>query len=249
MSISDRTRKILWAKSGNRCAICRCKLVIERSFVDNESLVGDECHIISGAVDGPRYQTDCIDIEIDGVDNLLILCKVHHKMIDDQIETYSIVKLKNVKKLHEKWVEDNLSDLRHQNRAKIVRNENDIPKMLTHVISGKKLLEMASACESFYQDYPDDLNSDETEIVGFFIQELRDWADIGDMVEPIDYIRAGNSISEHINTLKESGFMVFGDVEKQKLVESNGLASRWNALHIWVLRDTDSRIIKKENVG
>jgi hypothetical protein len=46
MGISDRTRKILWGRSGNRCALCRRELVEEGTAVDAESVVGDECHII-----------------------------------------------------------------------------------------------------------------------------------------------------------------------------------------------------------
>ena len=47
MPISDKNRKILWARSGNRCAICRLPLVVEQTAKDSESVIAAECHIIA----------------------------------------------------------------------------------------------------------------------------------------------------------------------------------------------------------
>jgi hypothetical protein len=46
MAITDRTRKILWERSGNLCAYCRRSLVEDGTSPDGEAVVGDECHII-----------------------------------------------------------------------------------------------------------------------------------------------------------------------------------------------------------
>jgi hypothetical protein len=41
MAISDKTRKSLWAKSGNRCSICKIELFSEKDAdVFN---IGEEC--------------------------------------------------------------------------------------------------------------------------------------------------------------------------------------------------------------
>ena len=47
MAITSKTRKELWAKSGNRCAICKKELVNQISEDDGSFIIGDECHIIS----------------------------------------------------------------------------------------------------------------------------------------------------------------------------------------------------------
>src|SRR5277367_1301593 len=39
MAISDKTRKILWARSGDRCAECRRQLVEEATRADAESVI------------------------------------------------------------------------------------------------------------------------------------------------------------------------------------------------------------------
>ena len=89
MGISDKTRKILWAKSGNRCAFCRQKLVVDETELDIESVTGEECHICAKSSDGPRYEITLNEYEINNIDNLILLCSSHHKLVDDQVETYT----------------------------------------------------------------------------------------------------------------------------------------------------------------
>src|SRR5438105_4805982 len=89
MPVTDKTRKILWGHSGNRCAICRIELVIDHTSCDDESVVGEECHLVSGKPKGPRYRPDLEAGVLDSVENLLLLCSAYHKLVDDQPETYT----------------------------------------------------------------------------------------------------------------------------------------------------------------
>ncbi|MDE1312705.1 hypothetical protein MCX36_20400 [Vibrio aestuarianus] len=73
MAISDKTRKILWGKSGTKCAICKQSLVFERTTQDSESVVGEECHIVSGAKKGPRSDPEFPRDKIDDVSNLILV--------------------------------------------------------------------------------------------------------------------------------------------------------------------------------
>ena len=75
---------------------------------DDESIVGDECHIISGKPNGPRYSPDFPSDELNSYLNLVLLCRVHHKMIDDQSETFAADILRQLKENHERWVRDSL---------------------------------------------------------------------------------------------------------------------------------------------
>lgn len=54
MSIYGKARKMLWGLSGSRCALCKRELVVEATSLDNDSIVGEECHIVSGQPAGPR---------------------------------------------------------------------------------------------------------------------------------------------------------------------------------------------------
>lgn len=96
MAITDKTRKILWAKSGKRCAICKTELIMNSKSINN-IIVGDECHIISKQKNGPRYNPDH-GIKHDNYENLILLCKTHHILIDNDQEEYSVEKLKKIKK-------------------------------------------------------------------------------------------------------------------------------------------------------
>ena len=52
---------------------------------DDESIVrGRVPRIVSERHNGPRFDPNFPVDQIDGYDNLLLLCKTHHKMIDDQ---------------------------------------------------------------------------------------------------------------------------------------------------------------------
>ena len=111
MSISLKTHKILWGKSGNRCAFpdCKIELVIDESETDNPSLIGQEAHIVARKKDGPRGNSKLPIENRDYYDNLILMCSNHHKIIDDNPSKYSIDKLKDFKKEHENWVSDNLN--------------------------------------------------------------------------------------------------------------------------------------------
>lgn len=111
MSISLKTHKLLWGKSGNMCAFpdCRKKLVISETETDDFSLIGDEAHIVAKSPNGPRGDFE-MDIDYrDKFNNLILLCKNHHKLIDDQPVKYSVEILREIKTNHLNWVEQNLT--------------------------------------------------------------------------------------------------------------------------------------------
>lgn len=95
MPITDKNRKTLWARSGNRCAMCRTELVAEKNEDERNLNIGDECHIISKRPTGPRHNSN-YGKDYDDYDNLILLCKNHHKTIDELWETYTVNLLKNV---------------------------------------------------------------------------------------------------------------------------------------------------------
>lgn len=104
VGISDKDRKILWARSGNRCALCRRVLVAERTAADDEAIIGDEAHIAARSPGGPRYG-ECPPDKVDRYDNLILLCRVDHKKVDDQPRHYTTARLRQSKAEHEAWVE------------------------------------------------------------------------------------------------------------------------------------------------
>lgn len=110
MAITLKTRKMLWGRAANRCAVaaCRRELVIDATETDDESLIGEECHIVAESSDGPRGASPLTSEQRDKYSNLILLCAVHHKVIDDQLGEYTVERLNQMKHDHERWVCESL---------------------------------------------------------------------------------------------------------------------------------------------
>ncbi|MFA6533989.1 MAG: hypothetical protein WCT37_02335 [Patescibacteria group bacterium] len=110
MSISDKTRKLLWAKAGNRCsyrhngAICDKELI--HSENDNYVIIGEECHIVDQNNNSTRYIENFPNV--DEYENLILFCREHHKIIDSDGDTYTSHVLKKMKSDHENCILDRL---------------------------------------------------------------------------------------------------------------------------------------------
>lgn len=89
---SARTIRMLFAKSGNRCAYpgCDAKLVADETGLDGPEVEGVIAHIYSVSSEGPRpCPLEGVTQEvINGYDNLLLLCRNHHQRIDGQETSY-----------------------------------------------------------------------------------------------------------------------------------------------------------------
>lgn len=108
MPISLKTQKTLWGRAANRCAICRKELVMDATETDDESLVGEACHIVAQSTEGPRGTSPLTAEQRDKYANLILLCNIHHKQIDDQFNAYPVSKLEELKAQHEDWVRTQL---------------------------------------------------------------------------------------------------------------------------------------------
>lgn len=110
MTISLKTRKMLWGRSANRCSMpdCRRQLVEDESETDDPSIVGEEAHIVASEKNGPRGTYDLPADKRDYYDNLILLCNIHHKIIDDQPLKYGVEELRKIKENHINWVNLNL---------------------------------------------------------------------------------------------------------------------------------------------
>jgi hypothetical protein len=103
MSISLKTHKILWGRSGGKCAICKNELIVDPTDSDDDpSVVGDEAHIIARKQSFTRGDYDSLtEEERDHYSNLILLCRNHHKQIDDQPAYYTVERLREIKATHE----------------------------------------------------------------------------------------------------------------------------------------------------
>ena len=103
---------MLWGRAANRCAFpeCRKELVMDATETDDECLVGEACHIIAKSPSGARGDPMSTIEQLDKYENLILLCNIHHKLIDDQSNTYNMPRLLEIKISHEKWVRESLKE-------------------------------------------------------------------------------------------------------------------------------------------
>ena len=111
MAITLQNRKILWGRSGNQCAFPECNQELHQMVgSDGSTVIGEECHIEARSVGGPRYNKNLTEKQVDSFDNLILLCPVHHTIIDRNPQEYTTVVLKKMKADHENKVRRALED-------------------------------------------------------------------------------------------------------------------------------------------
>jgi hypothetical protein len=178
-------------------------------------------------------------VHIDSLNNLLLLCRVHHKLVDDQPETFTADALRQLKSNHEKWVHERLGRSEQQPEpVRIVRSSSEIPKHLVRISSAKTLLDLSSDCHGRYDDYPDDLSESDLNCVGAFLQNLTDWIDLG-LNEPYERISAQKSLAESMTELDQAGLRIYAARETQQLRGGALGPSAFYALHIRIVRRDD----------
>ena len=93
------TQKRLFAVSGNRCAFRQCR----QPLVDDASgkVTARICHIKGNKPDSKRYDPLQTDVERQGFGNLIVMCPVHHDVIDADDVTFTVEVLHKIKSEHE----------------------------------------------------------------------------------------------------------------------------------------------------
>lgn len=244
MSISEKTRKVLWGRSGNRCAICKNEMVIDATAQDDESVVADECHIKSSRPNGPRYDPSYLPDKLESYDNLMLLCRTHHKMVDDQAATFTTDILRQMKSNHEVWVSQRLAEGHKTQPVRLRRVKQNIPAFLSRLTTGKEVLDLVTNAMAYSFDHEELKSQVEVDIVGGFLQEVQDWGELSADLEMSDRVQTAYSLTESLQILDEAGFFVFGGREVQFLEAGvQAEPSNWPIAILRVLRRDNQAII------
>lgn len=87
--------------SGNVCAFPGCQVPIVEA---SGTMTGEICHIKAQNPQGPRYDPNQTEEQRHSYENLILLCRRHHKVVDNEAEVYDVVALKEIKTIHERIV-------------------------------------------------------------------------------------------------------------------------------------------------
>lgn len=108
MAPSPKTLKVLFARSGNRCAFPSCR---EHLITKEDVVLADICHIRSPRKDGPRYDRAFPAEKLHAPCNLVLFCCNHHRLIDSLPANYTSEKLLIIKKEHEQIMSNELFEV------------------------------------------------------------------------------------------------------------------------------------------
>lgn len=143
-------------------------------------ILGEEAHIVARSEDGPRGR-DGDRSDIDGYNNLILLCADDHTRIDTQPDVYPVDFLQKIKKKHESWAAQRPAEP-EPICIRRAPGEDDIP--LSRLMSGAAVGNlMAGTMMWSFRPLASDGQPEVTDAADSFLTLARDWAKISDTVQ------------------------------------------------------------------
>lgn len=106
--VSPSVQAILWGRAAGRCEFAGCNQPLWRSPVTQEPVsIAQKAHIYSFSSDGPRGNAGIDASELNGLDNLFLVCPGCHLKIDNAPDggRYTVAVVQGMKSRHERRVE------------------------------------------------------------------------------------------------------------------------------------------------
>lgn len=99
---NPKTKMELFARAAGRCQFAGCNKWLFNEELTCASLnASNIAHIIASSPDGPRGNESESHLMANDIKNLMLVCRVHHKLIDDRPDEYTSEILRNMKETHE----------------------------------------------------------------------------------------------------------------------------------------------------
>lgn len=132
--IPEPDKNLLWQSSAGRCAFkeCRTMLTLPGTEKDGPATIGEIAHIFAHSSNGPRPNPDGFTEKTNAYENLILLCRNHHREVDVQSNTYTVKDLLTWKTNHEKWVADRLSTDKRDTTDEFHKNLMETLKFSIH---------------------------------------------------------------------------------------------------------------------
>jgi CBASS immunity sensor of nucleotide second messenger signals len=200
--VSTTTRAVVWARGAGRCHFCNTTLIGDLIAGNDDANFGLVAHIVAEQPRGPRGHGTRSALLADDPSNLMLMCYVHHKLIDhDEVDNYPEGRLLEIKRQHEERVAV-VTDIKAERASHVVRygakiGDNESPVSFNRVRSAM-----------LPKRYPSGGNSIVIEILGSVTTDGEDnfWR-----IEPDNLERQFNTILRPRITSREITHMsVFG---------------------------------------
>lgn len=189
-------------------------------------------------------------VDLDSYDNLILLCKTHHKLVDEQTNKFSVERLREIKAAHEQWVRETLEKKGSGQRDKQGNPALNGVTLLPRIASGKQLVNIVRGAHFFQFDNDEMESQEEMELVSGFIQDLQDCGDILDELGADEAVRIGFQWNQQLEGLEQKGFLVFGE-RQHKRMNLGGMVDTWAVATVLVLPEGNPSIVNlsREQAG
>lgn len=242
MTITDRTRKLLWARAGGRCSICGVSLTEAATDGDPAAVLGEECHIAPRSTGGPRARERATTLDLDSYDNLILLCAHDHYRVDGQPNEFSAIKLRQLKVMHEERVARRLASADPIPAVRVVAE--DEPGIRLHLIaSGQQIWDLVAGAQVSSFEYPDDLTSEQIDVAADVLKQL-EVVEIRDVLNMGDIMIAQQQITDCLDGLRDSNLVLYAGRRKQRL-EFDGRRVPWSLVLLRFFRADDPYIHRR----
>ena len=114
--------------------------------------------------------------------------------------------------------------------------------VMPRLTTGREVIDVITGCHFSYSFNDEPNNDTEIDLVGGFLQELRDWCDIWDDIDIPGQMKATSRVSDMVDDLETSGWTVYGSKMKGKR-KLAGVESEWKWYAIAVIRGQPEDVI------
>lgn len=201
---------------------------------DPHAIVGRECHIIAQAAGGPRGSADDRR-NIDGHENLVLLCANCHAVVDAQAEHFPPNRLRQIKASHE----SKIAARRSRGLPDVAIRGRDAPVRLGLMESGDSLLEISARCFAWAWAKPSVLSSSQRRALGNFMQSFSDWAEPFEEIGPKGQLEAGEALDACLAELEDERLRVYAGMRTLRL-EVDDSTSPWPEAVIKIVHADDA---------
>lgn len=121
--------------------------------------------------------------------------------------------------------------------------ELDASTALVRLVNGRGIATLIDGAFAYQFDH-DEVQGDDAELVGGFLQLAKDWGELWSDLEPAERVRAASGMGDSVKELEARGFWVFGAREKRTINFANGTSDVWPVAILAVYRKDNPAIVQ-----
>jgi len=233
MSLTEKTRQILWIRSGSRCALCRQDVKLQE-LAPADQIAPDPAIAVEHPILLAPETKPPLAPRWEGYDNLILLCNKHHQQIQENPDTFPSEQLYQLKTQHEQWVRQTLAESMEPTSPPITSYGG--VSLMPRIQTGRKLTQTLHGAHFFSFEHDELETEEDSLLVEQVTQQLRDWGNHLNQVEDGNVLHPDFTLTADLQALTNQGFLFFGE-QQHRVLHLCGAAGNWAIAKIWMTRE------------